>query len=61
MPLMSMSHNVQELDPPGRKRTHTECSDVVDELSTCDSTKPQPDLSHIPSKGQYRKKRNRLV
>lgn len=39
MPLMSMSPNVQELDSPSRKRTHTEYSDAVDELPACDSTK----------------------
>lgn len=39
MPLMSMSPNVQELDSPSRKRTHTEYSDTVDELPACDSTK----------------------
>lgn len=39
MPLMSMSPNVQELDSPSRKRTHTEYSDIVDELPACDSTK----------------------
>lgn len=39
MPLMSMSPNVQELDSPSRKRTHTEFSDAVDELPACDSTK----------------------
>lgn len=39
MPLMSMSPNIQELDSPSRKRTHTEYSDAVDELPTCDSTK----------------------
>ncbi|KAG6356599.1 hypothetical protein INS49_014472 [Diaporthe citri] len=39
MPLMSMSSNVQELDSPSRKRTHTEYSDTVDELPACDSTK----------------------
>lgn len=39
MPLMSMSPNVQELDSPSRKRTHTQYSDAVDELPACDSTK----------------------
>lgn len=39
MPLMSMSPNIQELDSPSRKRTHTEFSDAVDELPACDSTK----------------------
>lgn len=39
MPLMSMSPNVQELESPSRKRTHTEYSDTVDELPACDPTK----------------------
>lgn len=56
MPLMSMSPNVQELDSPSRKRTHTEYSHNADELPACDSTKDlQRDLNGIPSRGQYDK------
>lgn len=53
MPLMSMSLNVQELESPSRKRTHTDYSGNLDELPACDSAKQtQLDVNEVSSRGQ---------
>ncbi|KAJ0117164.1 hypothetical protein J7T55_003581 [Diaporthe amygdali] len=53
---MTMSPNVQELDSPNRKRTHTQYSDHVDDSPACDTIKdPQLGLIESPSIGQYGK------
>ncbi|KAG8159054.1 hypothetical protein KVR01_011497 [Diaporthe batatas] len=48
MPLMSMSLNVQELESPSTKRTHTDYAGDLDELPACDSAKqPHLDVNEV--------------